>query len=340
MLYANDLFDSDLEEKSIAGTQTAFIELSRAFEKLGNTVNVYTNSLRVLETPRRTWNQLSQLNGTVEYDLMIVNVSPYLFETFKHIKTRKKILWIHNEAKYLLYWNRLKYVLKYLPVVVFSGKYHKSTLPFFIPTGGRKIIEYGLSEAVLQSKVVETQARNQKVFFTSNPLRSLRWIVDLWVTQIHPKVPTAELHVFAGWKTYGSWGISVKKRMQAEIDYAALFASSNVFIREVIPKTLLFEEMRKGRAIFYRGDKAETFCLAVAEAQALGLPAVVCDLGSMKERVEHGVTGFIVKSEDAFAESAIRVLKDEKLHAWMSNNAILASKNLTWLSAANKFLSV
>jgi glycosyltransferase involved in cell wall biosynthesis len=340
MLYANDLFDADLEVKSIAGTQTAFIELSRAFEKLGNTVNVYTDSLRVLATERRTWNQLSQVDMSIDYDLMIVNVSPYLFDNFKHIKTRKKILWIHNEAKYLLYWYRLKYLLKYLPIVVFSGKYHKSTLPFFIPTGGKKIIEYGLSESVLQSPTVEAQNRNLKVYFTSNPLRSLRWIVDLWVKKIHPQVPTAELHVFAGWKTYGAWGLSVKKMMQIEIDYAALFASSNVIIREVIPKTILFEEMRNGRAIFYRGDKAETFCLAVAEAQALGLPAVVCDLGSMKERVEHGVTGFILKSEDAFAESAIRVLKDEKLHAWMSNNAILASKNLTWLSAANKFLSV
>jgi glycosyltransferase involved in cell wall biosynthesis len=334
------LFDADLEGKSIAGTQTAFIELSRAFEKLGNTVNVYTDSLRVLATERRTWNQLSQVDMSVDYDLMIVNVSPYLFDNFKHIKTRKKILWIHNEAKYLLYWYRLKYLLKYLPIVVFSGKYHKSTLPFFIPTGGKKIIEYGLSESVLQSPTVEAQNRNLKVYFTSNPLRSLRWIVDLWVKKIHPQVPTAELHVFAGWKTYGAWGLSVKKMMQIEIDYAALFASSNVIIREVIPKNILFEEMRNGRAIYYRGDKAETFCLAVAEAQALGLPAVVCDLGSMKERVEHGVTGFIVKSEDAFAESAIRVLKDEKLHAWMSNNAILASKNLTWLSAANKFLSV
>lgn len=340
MLYANDLFDSDLEEKSIAGTQTAFIELSRAFEKLGNTVNVYTNSLRVLETLQRTWNQLSQLNGTVDYDLMIVNVSPYLFETFKHIKTRKKILWIHNEAKYLLYWNRLKYVLKYLPVVVFSGKYHKSTLPFFIPTGGRKIIEYGLSEAVLQSKVVETQARNQKVFFTSNPLRSLRWIVDLWVTQIHPKVPTAELHVFAGWKTYGSWGVSVKKRMQAEIDYAALFASSNVIIREVIPKTLLFEEMRNGRAIFYRGDRAETFCLAVAEAQALGLPAVVCDLGCMKERVAHGVTGFVVNNEVDFETAAIRVLKDDVLFETMSLASSKKYAEMNWSAAATQFLNI
>jgi glycosyltransferase involved in cell wall biosynthesis len=340
MLYANDLFDKDLEEKSIAGTQTAFIELSRAFEKLGNTVNVYTDALRVLETAGRTWNQLSQVDASVEYDLMIVNVSPYLLESFKHIKTKKKILWIHNEAKYLLYWNRLKYLLKYLPIVVFSGKYHKSTLPFFIPTGGRKIIPFGLNEAVLQSNVVDFQARNQKVYFTSNPLRSLRWIVDLWVKQIHPRVPTAELHVFAGWKTYGAWGISVKKRMQTEIDYAALFASSNIIIREVIPKAVLFEEMRHGRAIFYRGDKAETFCLAVAEAQALGLPAVVCDLGSMKERVDNGVTGFVVNNEVDFVSAAIRILNDDVIFETMSLSSSQKYAAMNWSAAANQFLNI
>ncbi len=340
MLYANDLFDSDLEEKSIAGTQTAFIELSRAFEKLGNTVNVYTDTLRVLDTEGRTWKQLSQVDVSIEFDLMIVNVSPYLFESFKHIKTKKKILWIHNEAKYLLYWNRLKYLLKYLPIVVFSGKYHKSTLPFFIPTGGRKVIEYGLSETVLQSTVVETQARTQKVYFTSNPLRSLRWIVDLWVKKIHPQVPTAELHVFAGWKTYGAWGVSVKKRMQAEIEYASQFADKKIIIRDVMPKHELFNEMQHGRAMFYRGDRAETFCLAIAEAQALGLPAVVCDLGSMKERVENGVTGFVAKNDNMFIESALNILRDDKLFYTMSSNSIKKYSTNNWKNAANKFLEI
>ena len=340
MLYANDLFDSDLEEKSIAGTQTAFIELSRAFEKTGNIVNIYTDTLKILKTKSRTWNQMSQVDATVDYDLMIVNVSPYLFERFNHIKTRKKILWIHNEAKYLLYWNRLKYLIKYLPIVIFSGKYHKSTLPFFIPTGGRKIIPFGLNQAAIQSTIVDVQERNQKVYFTSNPLRSLRWIVDLWVNRIHPKVPTAELHIFADWKTYGAWGLSVKKRMQVEIDYAAMFASCNIFIREVIPKSLLFKEMRHGRAIFYRGDRAETFCLAVAEAQALGLPAVVCDLGSMRERVDNGVTGFVVKNEVDFEAAAVCVLQDDILFEKLSMASTQKYVQMNWSTAASQFLNI
>jgi glycosyltransferase involved in cell wall biosynthesis len=339
MLYANDLFDRDLEEKSIAGTQTAFIELSRAFEQLGVVVNVYTDTLRVLEGSGRTWNQLSQVDGTVQYDLMIVNVSPYLFESFKYIKAKRKILWIHNEAKYLLYWHRLKFLLKYRPVVVFSGKYHKSTLPFFIPTGGRKVIPFGISDEVLKMGSCISVESHKKVYFTSNPLRSLRWLVDLWVAEIHPKKPEAELHVFAGWKTYGAWGKSVKNRMQTEIEYASRFAENKIIIRDVIPKHELFKEMKQGRAMFYRGDRAETFCLAVAEAQALGLPAVVCDLGSMKERVQDGVTGFVSKNDAQFIKSALSLLTDDKLHQLMSSNSINYYADINWRRSANLFIS-
>lgn len=340
MLYANDLFDSDLEEKSIAGTQTAFIELSRAFEKTGNIVNVYTDTLKVLKTDCRTWNQLSQVDVNIDYDLMIVNVSPYLFENFKHIKTRKKILWIHNDAKYLLYWNRLKHLLKFLPVVVFSGKYHKSTLPFYIPTGGRRIIPYGLSSVVLEIEEINQTLIDKKVYFTSNPLRSLRWLVDIWVKYIHPEEPSASLHIFSNWKTYGAWGSIVKNRMKDELDYAESFKDYNIVLRDVLPKKELFQELKTGRAMFYRGDKAETFCLAVAEAQALGLPAIVCDLGSMKERVEDGVTGIIAKNDTVFIAAALNILRDDKLFNSMSNSSKKKYKDINWEMAANKFLEV
>jgi glycosyltransferase involved in cell wall biosynthesis len=340
MLYANDLFDSDLEEKSIAGTQTAFIELSRAFEKTGNIVNVYTDTLKVLKTDCRTWNQLSQVDVNIDYDLMIVNVSPYLFEKFKHIKTRKKILWIHNDAKYLLYWNRLKHLLKFLPVVVFSGNYHKSTLPFYIPTGGRRIIPYGLSSVVFEIEELNQAPFDKKVYFTSNPLRSLRWLVDIWVKHIHPEEPSASLHIFSNWKTYGAWGSIVKNRMKDELDYAESFKEYNIVLRDVLPKKELFQELKTGRSMFYRGDKAETFCLAVAEAQALGLPAIVCDLGSMKERVEDGVTGIVAKNDKVFIEAALNVLRDDNLFNSMSNSSKKKYKDINWEITANKFLEV
>jgi glycosyltransferase involved in cell wall biosynthesis len=338
MLYANGLFDSDLEEKSIAGTQTVFISLSRALQMEGCEVFVHTETPGMLNQVGRIWAHLDQVNGDLVYDLMIVNVSPHLLERFSHIQAHRKVLWIHNEAKYLFYWKRLKYLIRYRPMVVFSGEYHRSTMPFFIPTGGRKVIPFGLNTETFCYDNNKHLIPSPRVYFTSNPLRSLRWLVDLWVSEIHPIVPHAELHIFSGWKTYGAWGEQVRSRMQSEIDYAHSKSSCNIVVREVLPKKDLFLEMQQGRAMFYKGDRSETFCLAVAEAQAMGLPAVVCDLGSMKERVVHEQTGFVAKDDNEFVDYALKVLTDDLLWNRLHHNALKHGKELTWSRSAKAFM--
>ena len=65
--------------------------------------------------------------------------------------------------------------------------------------------------------------------------------------------------------------------------------------------------------MLYPGDPGETFCLAVAEAQAAGLPAVVRDVGCLGERVRDGLTGFVAQSEEDFAARAIALLADAGL---------------------------
>ena len=51
-----------------------------------------------------------------------------------------------------------------------------------------------------------TEPPPPKAVFTSNPLRSLGWLLDLWAEWIAPKVAGAELHLFTGAATYGSVG--------------------------------------------------------------------------------------------------------------------------------------
>ena len=65
--------------------------------------------------------------------------------------------------------------------------------------------------------------------------------------------------------------------------------------------------------MLYRGDPGETFCLALAEAQAMGLPAVVKPLGSTPERVIDGVTGRVAEDDDGFAAAAVALLRDDNL---------------------------
>lgn len=64
----------------------------------------------------------------------------------------------------------------------------------------------------------------------------------------------------------------------------------------------------------------ETFCTAVAEAQAAGLPVVTSDRAALAERVTHGIDGFLISGrphergyQDAFVTAVVRLLRDDGL---------------------------
>ena len=61
--------------------------------------------------------------------------------------------------------------------------------------------------------------------------------------------------------------------------------------------------------IILPGHKAELFCLSALEASELCIPIVTMGIGSLAERVEHGVTGLIAKNERNFQVILLNYLK-------------------------------
>jgi glycosyltransferase involved in cell wall biosynthesis len=72
----------------------------------------------------------------------------------------------------------------------------------------------------------------------------------------------------------------------------------------------------------------------------MGLPAVVCDLGSMKERVVHEQTGFVAKDDNEFVDYALKVLTDDQLWNRLRTNALEHGKELTWSRSAKAFMEL
>ena len=182
------------------------------------------------------------------------------------------------------------------------GGYHAKTVPPWLPCGGRVIIPYGLLEDFRQPAAREPPA--PRAIFTSNPLRGLDWLLDLWTARIAPAVPEAELHVYAGPAVYGAGG-EAARRMEAVLARADALYAKGVRRHPPVRHHELATVLAQSRIMLYRGDPGEAFCTALAEAQSMGVPAVVQPLGMVAERVIDGATGRVAAGDDAFAKAAI-----------------------------------
>jgi glycosyltransferase involved in cell wall biosynthesis len=268
-----------------------------------------------------------------EADLYIANRGHLLVDLVP--RARRVAFWVHNPADYVVKPRYLWRLWRRRPTVVFLGPFHATTLPGWVPTGGRRVIPYGMSEVFRQASP-RSHAPAPRAVFTSNPLRRLDWILECWAEAIRPRVPGAELHVFSSLATYGG-GSPEKRALAAPIlARAQELAEAGVVLRPPVSKPALAAELAQARVFLYGGDPGETFCLAAAESQAMGVPGVVSRSTCLAERVRDGVTGFVVEDEDkaGFAERAVRLLTDDGL--WLSQHEACLSgqRGLSWTEAA------
>lgn len=267
-------------------------------------------------------------------DLYIANRGDKLLPLVPN--ARSVAFWNHNPAGYMVKARYLWKLWRRRPTIVFIGDYHATTLPSWVPDGGRAVIPYGLPEPFLVAAPA-SEMPGPRAIFTSNPLRSLDWLLDRWERDIQPNVADAELHVFSGAATYGSVGDGKRTVMDDVLDKAKALSDKGVVLRGPVPKAQLIDELTQARVMLYRGDINETYCLAVAEAQALGVPAVVTDLGSMAERVVDGETGWVAKTDAAFSTAACRLLTDGAEWRKQHEAALKIRSRWTWADAAEAF---
>jgi hypothetical protein len=322
------------EQRPLGGAESAFVGLAEGLASRGHRVTAYTNCTAPLLHRGVQWQPITTTPLPPDADLYIANRGDRLLRRVP--RARKTVFWIHNPAGYLL---KLRYLWKLAwrrPIIVFSGAYHASTYPSWAPSGGRREIPYGVAEIFRTTAPAEAPPPPRAIF-TSNPLRSLGWLLDIWETRIHPQVPAAELRVFSGTATYGAMGDQKAAAMNTVLDRARALSGRGVVLHAPVPKDTLVGEMAMARVYLYRGDANETYCASAAEAQAMGVPGVVEDIGSMRERIDDGETGFVVADEAAFAAAAVRLLTDNALWSAQHAAALAGKRRYGWKDAAAEF---
>ena len=335
-VFADDGIDFDghsIDKGPLGGVESSLINLTKELAKLGHEVLVRNHCQSAQIIDGVNWAPLSH-DMPSEADVFVANRGDQLITLMPN--AGQTIFWTHNPAKYLIKHRYLYKIWRYQPIIVFIGDYHASTYPMWAPGRRRKTIHYGISAEFMNVPQLETPP-SPRAIFTSNPLRSLSWLLEIWEKSIWPLIPQAEFHLFTGSKTYGKVGQRKSSEMASILGLAERLKDKGVVIRGPVAKSQLVQEFKESRVMLYRGDVNETFCLALGESQAAGVPAIVQDYGSTPERVKDGQTGFITKSDEDFATAAISLLKDDQKWREFHLNCQEQQRHWGWREVAQSF---
>lgn len=160
-----------------------------------------------------------------------------------------------------------------------------------------------------------------RLVYASQARRGLGHLLRLF-PQLRAAAPEAELHIFG----YEYGDPEALRSVQAAFPEAS---QPGIFWRGCLSKSAVAWELRSAAIMAYPCTFPETFCTAVAEAQAAGLPVVTSTKGSMAERVRDGADGFVIPGtpetspeyEAAFVKAVVRLLKEDDLWTQMGHEA-------------------
>lgn len=319
----------------LGGAESTFVALAEALAARGHRVEAFTKGGRALELAGVRWGDAAA-GLPASADLFIANRSDKLLRAVP--KAKAVAFWLHNPASYLLKWRYQWKLALRRPTLVFLSEAHARTYPAWGSGGPRVVIGHGIAAPFLTTPPADTLPAPRAVFL-SNPLHGLDWVLDVWEHHIAPKAPAGTvLDLFSGAATYHAAGDKAD-RMAALLRRAEGLKAQGVRLRQPLPKEQLAQELASARVLLYRGELGEAFCLAVADSQAMGVPAVVTAVGALPERVRDGETGFVVPVEDrqAFAEAALRLLRDDGLWQAQHQACLAQQRQWSWDTTAAAF---
>lgn len=330
-------FDSKtLREKPYGGAEVAFVSLVESLAKIGLKVIVYNNCINEGEMYGVEWRKISKELRNENFDSIVINRGDKYLNFSPECKNR--IFWIHNPAKYLLKYRYLSKLFLNKFKIVFSSIYHLNTYPWWAPSKERIVIPYGVDDYLFEIK--RKKSLNRNAIFTSNPMRGLNWLLDQWEKRIFPNCKNSKLKIFSGFQTYGKFGRKHSDEIMRILSKAKSLKKKGVVLHKPIERKQLFKKIELSRVFVYKGSEDETFCMAVAEAQTLGIPAVVCNFGCLSERVIDETTGFICNSDEEFSSNTINLLNDNVLWKRMNKESLKRRNYFKWSEVAKKWLKI
>lgn len=330
-----------LRAKPLGGSESAMISMAEALARRGHHVTVFTEA-DALGTQHgvtyRSWRDCEAMTRQFTPDVFIGvrHLLPFLAGRWGRVN----ILWtpdaydqpflnaalqlrFHDAAQdFEIGLYSLGYVQRHIDAIFCVGAWQADTLRERFKLHPDKVF---LAYNGIQLDAFAPRAlaeRRREIVYCSTPFRGLEHLLR-YFPAIRARVPDATCAVFSGMQLYGA--SAEEDRAQFGALYA-LAEQPGVELVGPVAKPTLAARLCEARLLAYPNTFAETFCIAVAEAQAAGLPVVTTQLGALPERVTDGVEGYVIPGHPsseayraAFVDHVVELLTDderwERMHA-------------------------
>jgi len=318
------IFEYDFNDKYsplLRGAETILINLSKSISLLGHEVFVFNNCRKNIKNNNYHWNSINQLiNKNNYFDVAITNADANLLNL---VNAKKKIVLSYSlqPIEKFLRKKQLFSYIKHRPKIFLLGEYHKKKRSIFLSLFGSEIYTPGIDDIFLESKIKFPKHSNQAIF-ASRSDRNLNILLEIWNNYILPK------------------STNYKLLITPNNEDANFLKKKNIYFRKMDQQGNLIKDLLSSKMMLAPGHKAELFCLAAEEARELCLPIITLGIGSLKERVEHGKTGFIAKNYSEFAQYTLDLFKQDDLYNNLVKNLLELRGSKSWLNAAKNFLKI
>ena len=315
-------FNGDnLNSHLIAGSEKTLINISSELSKYDNLeIKVFNLTKQKKKFKGLEWNNLNEINSYDIPDFLIAMSDANLLSL---IKCKKKFLWSHSVQPFekFLRKKQLFAFIKNKPTMILEGRYHYETRSFLTSFYGKEILPISVDYDFIDTNVDENLLPNKNAIFTTRPDRNIEFLLSCW-TKIFEKSKNSSLFINPPYNL---------KKIDIE---------NNVKLRLKGNKSDLIKDLLNSRVLLNPGHKGEVFCLAAEEARELCVPIVTMGYGSLKERVDHKVTGFIAKNFSEFIDYSIRLLNDKELYFKIKKNLIKKRNTRNYKNVAEDLLKI
>ena len=207
--------------------------------------------------------------------------------------------------------------LKYKPKIILGGKYHSNKRNYLLKMFGSINLQWAVDPLFLETNLDEGIIENRAIF-TSRRDRNLYMLIDIWKKKIFAQNKSIKLYTTPS---------------------DLIDNNYNIFTRNFNDKPSMVKDLLKSKVLLVPGHKGEIFCIAAEEARELCVPIITLGIGSLSERVEHGVTGFIAKDIKEFSDYTLELFNDKNLWISLRNNLFKLRGSKKWDKVAYNLIN-